>query len=351
MDDERVRPCCPGAVGHRDAHAVEAERRIDMRGGDRSRLARGGTGARGAVAPADRVRPGSVVRVGIAERDRELDRVARVCRDVGAGAHHRPGGVTAGGARIAERLAGDGHELPRIARGVEGELQDAPGRAVSHLTVRTGVVGVDVLRAARADDELPDPLHWIGDARRRLACEPLVKGVMRVHHDVDPRAVQHVPQRPDRRVGVVLRVEQRMVPVGERTTRGVGGEIGAQPLHLGRRGGGRDQAGAAAIQDDDVPGAEVVAVVALLRVPGRAAEVAEVPGGVRRLVVAVAGRRLGARLVLSPARVVAGVVLRQRAVVVGGVAGREHRARDAADERRRGVVAGRLALRDVAGTD
>src|SRR5205809_6963157 len=58
-----------------------------------------------------------------------------------------------------------------------------------------------------------------------------------------------------------------------------------------------------------MPGPEVVAVVALLRVPGRRAEVAEVAGRVGRLVIPFTGRRLGERFVLSPARTVALLVL------------------------------------------
>ena len=59
------------------------------------------------------------------------------------------------------------------------------------------------------------------------------------------------------------------------------GESSPQPPDLG----------AVAVQDDDVPGAEVVAVPALARVAGRVAEVGEVRHGARRLVLVVADRR------------------------------------------------------------
>src|SRR5439155_25380618 len=127
----------------------------------------------------------------------------------------------------------------------------------------------------------------------------------------------------------------------------------AGPQLLDRRcgGSGGDQAAAAAVQHGDVPGPEVVAVVAVLRIPGGGAEVAEVPGRVGRLVIPFTGRRLGARFVQSPARLVALLVLRERAVVVGGVAGCEHGARDAVEQgggRRR---AGYAALGDVPRAD
>ena len=259
--------------------------------------------------------------------------------------------MTAGGARVAERLPRDRHELPAVARVVERELQDAEAAAAPDLAVRPNRAERHDFGAARAHDELPDPLCRVGHAGRRLRREPLVERVVRIHHHIHARAVQHVPQRSDGGVGGILGVEQWVVPVGEGAARRVRGQVGTQPLDLRRRGRRRDQLRAAAVQHDDVPGAEVVAVVALLWVARGGSIVAEVPRCVSRLVVALTGRRLGARLVPSPAQVVAAVVLGKGAVVVGGIAGREHGAGDAVEQHRCGVISGRAALRDVAGAD
>ena len=228
----RVRTRPAAAVRHRDAHAVQAQRRVGMGGADRRRLARGAAGARGAVAPADRVCPWGIVRVGVGEVDRELNRVLRIGGDVGAGAHHGRGAVAAPGARVGERFARDRHELPGVAAIVERELQDTGGAAVPHLAIGPDGAKPPGFGAPRPHDELPDALRRVGDAGRRLGREPLVEGVVRVHHHIHAGGVQHVPQRADVRVGVVLGVEQRVVPVSERAARRVSGQIGAQPLHL-----------------------------------------------------------------------------------------------------------------------
>src|SRR5207249_5063639 len=120
-----------------------------------------------------------------------------------------------------------------------------------------------------------------------------------------------------------------------------------QPLLL-RRAGGHGDAGAAAVQHDDVPGAEVVAVVALRRIAGGGAEVAEVPRGAGCLVIALPRGRLRAGLVPAPGRVVA-LVLRRRAAVISVVAGREDGPWDPVEQVGGGVVvAGLVATRDVA---
>src|SRR5256885_16532301 len=73
-----------------------------------------------------------------------------------------------------------------------------------------------------------------------------------------------------------------------------------------------------------MPGAEVVAVVALPHLAGGRPEVVEVAGGIRRAVLVVAGHRPGPVLLAAPRRVVTGGVVRRRAGLVDVVAGREH---------------------------
>src|SRR2546427_5343449 len=89
-----------------------------------------------------------------------------------------------------------------------------------------------------------------------------------------------------------------MVPVGDRAPLCARGEIGPQPRFLRRAGAHVD----VAVQRNDVPGAEIVAVVAQPGRPGLRPEVAEVTGGARRVMVVVAGRGAGARPVPAPGR-------------------------------------------------
>src|SRR5204862_5563889 len=120
------------------------------------------------------------------------------------------------GSGIGECRTGDGDELPRVARGVEYELQDAVGRAVAHLAVRARVARILQIQAAGADDELADA-DGIGDGGRRLRGEPLVDRVVRVHDDIGVVRVERVPQRLDgRQVIGAGRADPGAMPVGER---------------------------------------------------------------------------------------------------------------------------------------
>src|SRR2546426_12787540 len=106
-----------------------------------------------------------------------------------------------------------------------------------------------------------------------------------------------------------------MVPVGDRAPLCARGEIGPQPRFLRRAGAHVD----VAVQRNDVPGAEIVAVVAQPGRPGLRPEVAEVTRGARRVMVVVAGRGAGARLVPAPRRGVALRIARAPAAAAGVV--------------------------------
>src|SRR5436305_1033135 len=75
-----------------------------------------------------------------------------------------------------------------------------------------------------------------------------------------------------------------------------GREIALQPLQLRRRGADVDLR----IERHHVPGAQVVAVVALPRRAGGAPEIAEIGGSSGGVVVMDPGRGAGARLLAAP---------------------------------------------------
>src|SRR2546430_5657616 len=112
---------------------------------------------------------------------------------------------------------------------------------------------------------------------------------------------------------------------GEHTLLGVRREIGLEPRLLGRAHGGRDER-VVAVQHDDMPRTEVVAVITLAGIPAEDARIAGAPiadiadSGGTRVVVVVAGHRVRAGLVSAPARIVAILVIGERAVRVGAVA-------------------------------
>ena len=66
--------------------------------------------------------------------------------------------------RIREASAGDGHELPVIARRVQRQLQYAVGGSVADLAVGlNGAEGV-MARSPGADGKLPDAARIVGDS-------------------------------------------------------------------------------------------------------------------------------------------------------------------------------------------
>jgi hypothetical protein len=95
---------------------------------------------------------------------------------------------------------------------------------------------------------------------------------------------------------------------------------------------------AVAVENDDMPGAEVIAIVPLVGVSGGRAEVLVVAGGSRGVVVVVAGGRASAGLVTAPGRRVALGELAGCAVLIGVIAGGEHRAGDAVQQVGGGLI-------------
>ena len=253
---------------------------------------------------------------------------------------------------VRKREGGNRDELPRVAVVAEGELQHARRAAVVHLAVglRDAVEAVDP-DPTGANRELPDAQLRIRCAVRLLRREPLVHFVVRVEHDLRPGGVQIVPQRLhrgiDRRESVARgRAEAWDVPHGERALGGVGGQVRLEPQFL-RRAGRR---GDVAVQHDDVPGAQVVAVVELSRVARRRPEILPIARRTRTEPLHVPGRRPRARLVPAPRGVITvdkiwGAAARAQYVI----AEREHGAGDRVENRGRGFVIGAVAPRDVPG--
>src|SRR5207237_3574574 len=142
--------------------------------------------------------------------------------------------------------------------------------------------------------------------------------------------------------------ESGVMPHGQGAPPRVGREVGLEPLLLGGSGPGGDVA-VIAVQHHDVPGAQVVAVIALVGVAGGGPEIAEVAvARGARVVVTVARRGKGARLVPPPTRVVTRLVPGRSSVGVRVVAQREYGARDRVEQGGGGGRAGRATAGDVA---
>ncbi len=205
--------------------------------------------------------------------------------------------------------------------------------------------------ATRADNELSDAMGLIEAPPWVLRREPLVIVIVPVEHHVGAGRIQDIPERLDRQVrSMGAGAISRMVPISEDIGLCVRSEVGPEPRHLGRAGAATADRRAVRIQDYDVPGADVVAVPALRRVPGARPEVPEIPSCPRRVVVVVACGRPGAVAVAAPGRPVTVTELHAGAVRIGVVAQREDSAGDPVEQRRGRRIGGRRACGDVAGT-
>ena len=260
--------------------------------------------------------------------------------------------MTQRGPAVRIALSGHRHELPGVAVCVQGELQDAE-RLISHLAVGRDTAESPAAQSPRADNEFADPKGGIERTSRRLGREPLVVARVRVEHQLGAGGVEIGPEGQGRGAfGRGAGVERGQMPVGERALLGVCGKVRFEPLLLRRPGGHRDLG----VQRDDVPVAEVGAVVAARGVVGRgrelpqlSREVSQVARGPGGGVIEVAGDGVGPRQLASPVRIVAAGVIGRRSGGSGGVAGHDDVPRQGIEERggRGAVCVG--AGRDIPG--
>src|SRR2546425_12485674 len=117
----------------------------------------------------------------------------------------------------------------------------------------------------------PGPDHELADAIVRVNCsvgclrsKPLVVVFVGVYDKVGSRFIQQTPERLyELRTAVdAARAEERVVPDCERAEGGMGLQVGVKPLHLrGVIPAGNLLAMIACVKDDDVPAADIVAVI------------------------------------------------------------------------------------------
>ena len=209
-----------------------------------------------------------------------------------------------------------------------------------------------VHRPALADHELTHAALAVERPVGRLRREALVGVVVPAEHPFGAVLVEQLPERG--RVRQASRASRRRSSAGGASRRRRSSPAFAARsccshcVLLGARAAAADLV-AVAVQHDDVPGAEVVAVPALARGGRGRAEVVEVAGSAGGAVLVVAHGRLDARLVAAPARVEAAGELVRVAVVLLGVARDGDRAGERVEQARDRLVAARPAGGDVGG--
>jgi len=255
-------------------------------------------------------------------------------------------------AGVGEGLAFFGDELKVIALGLQGELEDAKGGIVANFAIRLGFAERAMILSARANNEFANATRGIRRSVRSLGSKTLVVVVVAVDDHVGVGVVKRIPKRLDFEIVAVgaAGTEQRLVPIGECTSDRMRGKISAKPLFLWRAGFTAADVFAFAVQNDDVPGAEIVAVVAGLWVARGSAKIIEIRRGCGRVKLMIAGRRARARLGAAPGFVITLEIL-FAAVWISKVARGEDRAGNLVEQFRGSFCAGGiLAVGDVTGT-
>ena len=199
--------------------------------------------------------------------------------------------VTGCATRIGELFSRRGDKLPIIASRVQCQFEHAKGIQVAYLAIRLDLANTIVIFATGADDKLTDTPLRISSAGGVLRRESLVVVVVAVEDHIHARGVQRLPDRLHLdRVAMLAGAEARVMPIGQRTGCRVRAQIGAQPLLLGRTHlAAADDLLAVAIEDNHVPVAEIIAIVASCRVASSGAEIREIARSTWYLVLMVPG--------------------------------------------------------------
>jgi hypothetical protein len=218
------------------------------------------------------------------------------------------------------------------------------------------VLEVTEIAASSANDEEAHPARVVALSLRIHWHKALVAVLVPRQQHVRARLREHTPERSHPlgvlRVAVPPRAEGWPVPVRERAEVGMLLEIAPEPLRLGVARLATVDSPAVAVQDDDVPGAEVVAVV--VAVVGAASRAEEIPVALRVLrgLIMVSGRGLRLILEFSPRGPVALSELLGSPMLVSQVAeGRDGRIRILGQDGRGCLVALVVAFGDVAGRE
>src|SRR5689334_8751384 len=103
--------------------------------------------------------------------------------------------VTGAGAGVDEGLPFFGNELPIVAVGAKGELQDAESGEVANLAVGFGRGERAVVFSTGADDKFTNAANRIGSAVRHLRGKPLIVVVVAVDNHVGVGIVERIPKR------------------------------------------------------------------------------------------------------------------------------------------------------------
>src|SRR5450755_1965852 len=210
-------------------------------------------------------------------------------------------------ARIGEGLPCFGNELPIISIGMQCQLQDPECVRITDFAIRMRIAEGPLILTARASHKFADAPLGVGFAVGILESESLVVVVVSTNDDVGIRVVESLPKRFEFGIVAVLGAgaEQRLVKISQSAGGRMRGEICAEPFFFARTGITAADLRALAIQDDDVPVAQLITVEAIFRVSGNVSEILEIESGTSGMKFMIANCRPGASFEAAPSFIVA----------------------------------------------
>ena len=234
------------------------------------------------------------------------------------------------------------------------EFEDAEGVGVADFAREERCAERAMILAAGAYDEFADSVREIRLPVGILRRKALVVVIVTIHDHRRVSGVEVLPKRLHLEV-VAMRAagtEERLVPVRESAGGGMRLQVLAQPLFLRRTRLAAADLGAFAVEYDDMPGTNIVAVITRERIACRGSEIIEIRCCAAGMKFMIAGRRACARFELSPSRSVAIVKLLRRAGGIGVVSCGKNFAGDFVEEFCSRLRAGKVrAIGDVTRAD
>src|SRR5262249_53873062 len=257
------------------------------------------------------------------------------------------------GANVGEGLPWLRDKFPAVVAGAKREFQNTECGGVADFAVWMRFLEGTMVLAASADNEFTNATRHVGFAVGSLRSEAFVIVIMAADDDVGVGVKERLPQGFNHQIVTVSAAgtEERLMKISKRARDGMGKKVSAEPFFLARTGFAAADFGALAIENDDVPGAEIVAVITVVRIAGGCAKVLEIISCAFLMKFVIARSGACAILYAAPGFVVANEVL-LAAVGIGKVAGGEDSAGDLFEELGCGFGAGEVpAVGNIAGAD
>ncbi len=170
---------------------------------------------------------------------------------------------------------------------------------------------------ARAHHELTNTAPRIRHPIRILQGETLIVMPVTTEHDIRPSLVERHPEIPQARF-TTAGTEHWFMEDRQGTRPRIRSQVSLQPLSLRGSGTAAANLGTIAVEDNDVPAANVIAVIPLAGITRCCTKVAEIAGSYRRRIVfIIADCGMGPGFMTTPGGFITVVIVSSRTIGIG----------------------------------